>query len=210
MATPAASPAVILQKGQSMTTTPKILAFAGSTRDGSWNKKLIRVVAKDAEDAGADVTLIDLRDYPMPLYDGDLEDSEGIPERAMALKALFNSHQGLLISSPEYNSGISGVLKNAIDWVSRKAEGEGPLESYKDKVAGLVSASPGALGGLRGLVHLRQILGNIGVLVIPQQMAVGGADKAFDEAGNLTDPARAKAVAAVGTRLTQTLAALAR
>ncbi|MGI0008244.1 MAG: NADPH-dependent FMN reductase, partial [Nitrosopumilaceae archaeon] len=156
-------------------TQPKILAFAGSTRTDSFNKKLIKIATNGARDAGAEVTVIDLHDFPMPVYDGDLEQRDGLPATARKLKDLMLSHQGFLISSPEYNSSISGVLKNTIDWTSRQSQGEIPLACFKNKVAGLMSASPGGLGGLRGLVHVRAILENIGVLVIPEQIAVAKA-----------------------------------
>src|SRR5262245_35742367 len=109
---------------------PKILAFAGSTRTESYNKKLVRIAAAGARQAGAEVTLIDLRDLPLPLFDEDLESSEGLPPNARRLKDLFLAHHGLLISAPEYNSSISGVLKNAIDWVSRPVPGEAPLGCF--------------------------------------------------------------------------------
>ncbi len=191
-----------------MSNAPKILAFAGSTREASFNKKLVRVAADGARDAGAEVTLVDLRDFPMPSYDGDLEASEGLPEPVQRLKALFLEHQGLLIASPEYNGGMSAVLKNTIDWVSRPAEGEGGLAAYKDKVAGLMSASPGRLGGLRGLTHVRQILGNIGVLVLPQQHALGAAGEAFDERGELKDSAQQATITGIGARLARTIVGL--
>ncbi|MEM8951170.1 MAG: NAD(P)H-dependent oxidoreductase [Pseudomonadota bacterium] len=193
-----------------MSNAPKILAFAGSTREASVNKKLVRVAADGAREAGADVTLIDLRDFPMPLYDGDLEASEGLPEPVQKLKALFLEHQGLLIASPEYNGGMTAVLKNTIDWVSRAAEGEGGLAAYKNKVAGLVAASPGRLGGLRGLTHTRQILTNVGVLVLPQQHALGGAGEAFDDNGALKDNGQQATVTGIGARLARTLISLQR
>lgn len=170
------------------TRSPKILAFAGSTRTESYNKKLIRIAVDAAKSTGAEVTLIDLRDYPLPLFDGDLEDSEGLPENAKKLKVLFNSHDALLISAPEYNSSITGVLKNTLDWVSREAtDDEPPLRDFKGKVATLLSASPGALGGMRGLVHLRAMLGNIGVIVLPEQVSLPKAHEAFDDAGKLNE-----------------------
>src|SRR5690349_24995270 len=98
---------------------PKILAFAGATRTGSWNKKLIRVATALAREAGSEVTLVDLRDYPMPFYDGDLEAAEGLPEKARELKALMFAHDAFLLSCPEYNSSITALLKNTIDWISR-------------------------------------------------------------------------------------------
>lgn len=188
-----------------MSNAPKILAFAGSTREASFNKLLVKVAADGARAAGADVTVIDLRDFPLPLYDGDLEAADGLPETAQKLKTLFLDHQGLLISSPEYNGGMSAVLKNTIDWVSRPAPGEGGLAAYKNKVAGLMGTSPGRLGGLRGLNHVRQILTNVGVLVLPKQHALGGAGQAFDEAGKLTEDDQLAAVSSIGADLTKTL-----
>jgi len=168
--------------------TPKILAFAGSTRTGSYNKKLIHLAAEAARSAGAEVTLIDLRDYPLPLFDEDLEASEGLPENAKKLKLLMREHQGFMISSPEYNSSISGVLKNSIDWASRaETDDEPPLVAFRGKTAALMSASPGALGGLRGLVTLRSVLGNIGIIVLPEQVAISKAYEAFDDNGKLKD-----------------------
>ncbi len=187
-----------------MATTPKILAFAGSTRTGSWNKKLIRIGARLATAAGGEVTVIDLRDYPLPIYDGDDEENNGLHENAQKLKSLFLSHDALLICSPEYNSSIPGVLKNAIDWVSRTGPGERPLQCFDGKVCALLSASPGALGGLRGLVTLRSILGNIKALVLPGQFALGKADQAFDEAGELKDPKSLAVVQTVVEALVQT------
>ena len=190
-------------------TAPRILAFAGATRTESWNKKLIKIAAAGATAAGAEVTLIDLRDYPLPLYDGDLEEKEGIPQNGMKLKAMFLEHRGLLISSPEYNSSVTGVLKNTIDWVSRTAPGEKPLAAYTGKVAGLVSASIGALGGLRGLVHLRSILGNIKCLVIPEQVSVSKAQEAFHADGSLKDEKQRAQVEGVGKAVASLLAKLA-
>lgn len=167
--------------------TPKLLAFAGSIRRGSTNRQLVTAAAAFAREAGAEVTLIDLRDFPMPLYDGDLEAASGLPETVVRLKALMREHHGFLISSPEYNSSITPLLKNTIDWCSRQAPGEGALACYTGKVAGLVAASPGALGGLRGLVTVRSILGSIGILVVPQQFALSKAHEAFDANGALKD-----------------------
>lgn len=154
-----------------------------------------------AEGAGATVTTVDLRELALPLYDGDLEASSGLPEGAKRLQALMVSHQGFLIAAPEYNSSITGVLKNAIDWASRAAPGEAPLAAFREKTAALLSASPGALGGLRGLVHLRAILSSLDVLVIPEQFALGKANEAFDGAGALKDPKHAASVKRVVERL---------
>ena len=187
---------------------PTILAFAGSTRTESYNKRLIRIAVAGAQAAGAEVTLIDLRDFPLPLYDGDLEVRDGLPANAQKLKDLFLSHRGLLISAPEYNSSITAVLKNTIDWVSRPVPGEPPLAGFDGKAAALMSASPGALGGLRGLVHLRSILQNIKVIVLPDQVAVTKAGDAFNPDGSLKDPKQHAAVEGLGAKLAQLLSKL--
>ena len=185
---------------------PKILAFAGSTRTGSFNKKLVQVAAAAAREAGAEVTVVDLRDLALPLFDGDLEDAGGLPEGAKRFKTLLREHDGLLIASPEYNSSITGVLKNAIDWASRaESDDEPALVAFRGKAAALMSASPGGLGGLRGLVHLRAILGNIGVIVLPDQVAVSAAHEAFDDAGQLKDARRRKQVEDVARSLAEFL-----
>ena len=187
---------------------PKILAFAGSTRTESYNKKLVKIAVLGAEAAGAEVTLVDLRDLPMPLYDGDLEAKEGIPPNGVKFKQLMLAHRGLLISAPEYNSGISGVLKNAIDWASRELPGETLLACFDRKVAVLMSASPGALGGLRGLVIVRSILSNIRVLVLPQQIAVPRAHEAFNPDGSLKDAKQQASIQKLGADLTEILGKL--
>ncbi|MBE8985826.1 NADPH-dependent FMN reductase [Nostoc sp. LEGE 12450] len=188
-----------------MASTPKILAFAGSTRIDSYNKKLVKIAASGAKAAGAEVTYLDLRDLPLPLYDEDLEAQEGLPANARTFKDLMISHQGLLIASPEYNSSLTAVLKNAIDWASRPAPNEAPLAAFAGKVATIMSASPGALGGLRGLVHLRSILGNIKVLVLPDQIAVSKAYEAFNPDGTLVDPKQQESIQKLGDGLTKIL-----
>ena len=187
---------------------PKILAFAGSTRTESFNKRLVKVAAVGAKEAGADVTIIDLRDFQMPLYDEDLEKKEGLPSSTRKLKELMLSHHGFLISSPEYNSSISGVLKNTIDWTSRQGDDESPMSCFKDKVSGIMSASPGGLGGLRGLVHVRAILENMGVLVIPTQVAISKAHEAFNLDGTMKDQKQEQQVKKIGANLAQMLSKL--
>ena len=177
--------------------SPRILAFSGSCRIGSHNQKLVQIAADGARKAGAEVTVICLGDYELPLFNEDLEKA-GEPENARKLKLIFAEHDGLLISCPEYNSSITPLLKNTIDWVSRPTEGEPPLFAYARKVAGLMAASPGALGGLRGLVHVRAILGNIGVTVVPQQLAISRAFEAFGENGSLTDEKQQNTVLNIG------------
>lgn len=178
-------------------TTPKLLAFAGSTRTDSFNKKLVRVAAESARAAGAAVTLVDLRDFPMPFYDGDLEAEQGLPDNARELKAIMVAHDGFLLSCPEYNSSISAVLKNTLDWISRAQPNEPPMPAFRGKVAGLLAASPGNLGGVRGLFAVRQILTVLGTIVLPTQFALARARDAFDEQGALKDPAQRKSVDAV-------------
>lgn len=184
---------------------PKMLAFAGSTRTDSFNKRLVKIAATGAKEAGADVTIIDLRDFQMPLYDEDLERKEGLPSSTRKLKELMLSHHGFLISSPEYNSSISGVLKNTIDWTSRQGDDESPMSCFKDKAAGIMSASPGGLGGLRGLVHVRAILENMGVLVIPTQVAISKAHEAFNLDGTMKDQKQEQQVKKIGANLAQIL-----
>lgn len=188
-----------------MSQTPRILAFAGSTRKDSFNKKLLQIIANAAREAGAEVTVVDLKDYPLPLFDQDLEAADGLPANVLKLKELFLGHHALAIASPEYNSSITAVLKNTLDWVSRPSPGESSLAAFQGKVASLVSASPGALGGLRGLVHLRAILGNIGVLVLPDQIAVPKAHEAFNGDNSLKDAKQQANVQNMGKKLVETV-----
>ena len=187
---------------------PRILAFASSTRGESFNKKLVAIAAQGAREAGAEVMLIDLKDFPLPLYDQDLEAEQGMPENGKKLKKLFIDHDGLLIASPEHNGSFPAILKNAIDWVSRPAPGEPSLAAFRGKVATLMSASPGALGGLRGLVHVRSILGNTGVIVLPDPIAVAKAHEAFQPDGSLVDPKRQAGVEGLGKTLASFVAKL--
>jgi len=191
-----------------MSSQPKILAFAGSTREASYNKKLVKIAAEGAKAAGAEVTYVDLRDLPMPLYDEDLEAKEGIPENVRKFKELMKANQGLLIACPEYNSSITPVLKNAIDWASRPEPGEPGLACFTGKVAALMSASPGGLGGLRGLIHVRSILSSINVLVLPAQNAIPSAFQAFDNDGRLKDATQQAAVEQLGSKLATVVAKL--
>lgn len=191
-----------------MSDAPRVLALAGSLRSGSYNRKILLVAADGARAAGADVTRIELRDFPLPVYDADLETAEGLPESARKLKTLFDAADGLLLACPEYNAGIPGTLKNALDWVSRSAPGERPLQAFKGKVAALCSASPGALGGSRGLLQVRLVLSGIGVVVLPGQVSLPKANEAFDDEGNVLDPARRKALMELGAALAHATRAL--
>ena len=191
-----------------MSDAPRILALAGSLRAGSFNRRLLAVAADGARAAGADVTGVDLRDFPLPVYDADLETASGLPAAALALKERFRVAEGLLVASPEYNSAISGTLKNVFDWVSRPAPGEKPLACFKGKVAALCAASPGALGGIRGLASVRVVLGNLGVVLLPDQVALPRAAEAFDAEGNVVDPARRKSLLELGAALARAARAL--
>jgi len=189
---------------------PKIIAFAGSARQDSHNKKLLNAAVVGARNAGAEVTLVDLANYPMPLFDQDLEAAEGLPENARKLKQLMIESDGLLIASPEYNSAFSPLLKNTIDWVSRAESGDEPaLQAYQGKVAAIMSASPGGLGGSRGLVFLRILLGNLGVTVLANQQTLPAAFKAFTENNELIDEKKKAAIESLGAELANTLSKLA-
>lgn len=189
----------------------KLLIFAGSARKASTNKQLAALAARTAQEAGAEVTLIDLADFDMPIYNGDDEADTSLPENAKRLKQLFVEHDGFFIASPEYNSSISALLKNALDWISRPhTENEPGLWAYRGKVAAIGSVSPGALGGLRGLVALRMMLGNIGVTVVPSQVAVPSGANAFDEGGALVADMAARMLTATVAQLVATTRALKR
>ena len=168
-------------------TAPRLLFISGSTREKSWNKRLAKLGEMIADANGIAGTFAVLGDYPMPIYNGDDEVRDGPPENARKLKALMRVHSGIFIASPEYNASFSPLLKNAIDWVSHtRDEGEMPLEVYKTRVFALGSASPGGMGGLRGLSQLRLVLElGLGALVLPDQFAVPRAAEAFDENGHL-------------------------
>ncbi|WP_068546238.1 NADPH-dependent FMN reductase [Thalassotalea crassostreae] len=164
-----------------------ILAFSGSARDGSFNQQLVSIAARGAQAAGSDVTVINLKDYPMPIFCQDLEKQHGMPENAAKFKQLLTEHQGFLIASPEYNSGYTALLKNALDWASRATTpDEVPLSAFKNKFVTIMSASPGALGGMRGLMALRMLLANMQMTVTPNQLAIGQAFSAFSQ-GRLSD-----------------------
>jgi len=186
-------------------TMTKILAFSGSARTDSYNQKLVKIAALGAEQAGAQVTIISLADFPMPIFNQDSEAAEGIPDAAQRFKQLLIEHDGFLIASPEYNSAFSPLLKNAIDWASRRTGDEPPLLAYRGKIAGIMAASPGALGGLRGLVFLRLLLSNIGVTVLPEQHALSQAGQAFDADDGLLDESVRSTVMNLGSVLAKTI-----
>src|SRR4051812_19762799 len=181
-----------------MSVTPRILAFSGSARRESLNRKLLAVAVQATRTAGAEVTLIDLNDYALPLYHGDLEEAEGLPANAAKLIDLITKHHGLLIASPEYNSMFTPLVKNTVDWCTR-----GDENPFIGKVAAVVSASPGPYGGVRSMQHLRHLLLHLGCHVVPAQCSVAKADEAFDEQGLLKNPRSQKSVDAVAAGLFQ-------
>lgn len=187
-----------------MSRPPRILAFSGSARGGSLNKKLLAATVAAVREAGGEVTVIDLNEHTLPLYDGDLEDREGLPANAVKLIGLIASHQALLIASPEYNSMLTPLLKNTLDWCTR---GDG--DPFVGKVAAVVSASPGAFGGVRSLKLAQQLLLHLGCHVVPGNTALPHADKAFDPVGALTDARARKSIHALAVALVETTSKLA-
>jgi NAD(P)H-dependent FMN reductase len=187
-----------------MTVPSRILAFSGSARRDSLNKKFLAVAVQEARAGGADVTLIDLNDFSLPLYHGDLEDAEGMPANAKKLVELISQHAALLITSPEYNSMITPLLKNTLDWCTR-----GDDDPFPGKVAAVISASPGQYGGVRSLVLAQQLLLKLGCHVVPGQCSLPKAHEAFDANGALKDERPRKAVKALVDELLRTAARFA-
>jgi NAD(P)H-dependent FMN reductase len=181
-----------------MSTTPRILAFAGSARRDSLNRKLLAVAVAETRAAGGEVTLLDLNDYALPLYHGDEEEAHGLPANATKLIKLVSAHQGLLIASPEYNSLITPLLKNTIDWITRADD-----NPFTGKAAAVVSASPGGLGGARALQHTRHLLLHLGCHVVPAQCLLPLAHEAFTEDGKLKDARAGKSVTALARQLVE-------
>lgn len=180
----------------------KILALCGSSRKGSLNQKLLDIAVPGAIDAGAQITKIRLGDLQLPIYGGDWEAEHGLPEAAHTFKALIAEHHAMLIATPEHNGGYTALLKNSLDWASRPtASDPSGLASFGGKAAALVSASPGAMGGLRSQIGLQVVLNKMGVLVIPTSFALGAAHKAFDAQGRLADANAEKMVREVGAAL---------
>lgn len=159
----------------------KVLAFAGSTRAESYNKKLVNEAAEMARQMGATVTVIDLKDYSMPFYDADAETQQGMPKNAKRFRELMVSNDAIIIASPEYNSSIPAVLKNALDWASRSEEGGSSREAFKGKKFAIMSASPGKGGGGRALVHLRSVIEDVGGTVVSKQVTIPNAHQYFSE-----------------------------
>lgn len=167
--------------------TAKLIFLSGSARKDSVNKKLAKAAHDIAKTMDVEATYIDLADFDMPIYNGDLEEESGLPEKAIELKKLFIEHDGFCLACPEYNGTFTPVLLNALHWMSRPSGDLKGLDGYKGKTCALLGASPGGLGGLRGLADIRKMLSGIGVHVIPDQLAVGGAYGKFDDKGSMTD-----------------------
>ncbi|WNC72571.1 NAD(P)H-dependent oxidoreductase [Thalassotalea psychrophila] len=186
----------------------KILAFSGSARKNSFNQQLVSIAASGAQAAGADVNVINLLDFPMPIFNQDDETENGMPKFAQQFKKLISEHDGFLIASPEYNSSCSPLLINAIAWASRaNTPDEVPLSAFQGKYATIMAASPGALGGLRSLVTLRMLLGNIDVTVLPEQIAIAKAYSTFEQ-GKLIDEIKHNKVREMGASLHKLLTKL--
>jgi len=180
----------------------KILVIPGSTRSGSRNVRLAAAAAYHFAQLGADVTRISLADFPMPMYDGDLQAASGVPKHAIDLKRMIGAHHGVLIVTPEYNSAIPPLLKNAIDWVSRVQEGnERRGQIFRTRPFAIAAASEGRLGGARALASLRLILSACQALVIPNQLALSFADQAYSDLDRLKQPADIEALDALVRQL---------
>lgn len=164
-------------------TMPKIIIIPGSSRSGSINTRLAGTITKVLATNGAIATRISLADYVLPLYDGDLEKEKGTPENAIKLGKLIASHHGVVLVNPEFNASMTPAMKNMLDWLSRDL---GDVKPYANAGFALASCSPGKLGGIRCLSHVRDVLVNVGADVITPQLAVGPAQEAFDDDDNLT------------------------
>ncbi|MEZ5645409.1 MAG: NAD(P)H-dependent oxidoreductase [Burkholderiaceae bacterium] len=180
-----------------MNTAIPLLVFAGSTREQSWNRKLAGAVTTMAQAEGAEVTRIELADFDVPLYNADLE-ARGTPRDVIRLKEIFHAHPAWIICSPEYNGSYTGLLKNTIDWVSSPVKGDPQWSSgtkaFTGKVVGLLSTSPGALGGVRSLSHLAPLMMNLQTWVAPRQLAIPRATEAFDPDGRISNETHRTAV----------------
>ena len=178
----------------------KILVFAGSTRQNSFNRRLARQAAQMATAAGAEAMLLELGDLDIPMYNADLE-ARGTPLDVLCLKQLLWEHPAWVVCSPEYNGSYTALLKNTIDWASSPVQGhpdwQDGTRSFRGKVVGMLSASPGALGGLRSQSHLAPLLINLECWLAPRAFALGGAGTAFDDSGTLVQPAHRDRVRAV-------------
>jgi chromate reductase, NAD(P)H dehydrogenase (quinone) len=180
----------------------KILVIPGSLRTGSLNARLAAVAALELAQSGADVTRISLSDFPLPIYDGDLQAKSGVPKHAVNLKRMIGAHHGVLIVTPEYNSSVPALVKNTIDWVSRVQDaGETRGQVFRERAFAIAAASGGRLGGTRALAALRLILSACHASVIPNQLALSFADEAYDEMDRLKLAADIEALKALVRQL---------
>jgi chromate reductase, NAD(P)H dehydrogenase (quinone) len=180
----------------------KILVIPGSLRSGSLNAKLAAVAAHELAQAGAGVTRLSLSDFPLPIYDGDLQAKSGVPKHAVNLKRMIGAHHGVLIVTPEYNSSVPALVKNTIDWVSRVQDAhEVRGQVFRDRVFAIAAASGGRLGGSRALAALRLILSACHASVIPNQLALSFAEHAYDDMDHLKHPADIEALQAMVRQL---------
>jgi chromate reductase len=187
-------------------TDTKLLFFSGSIRKGSLNQKLATYVHRLALEKGYAADMLSLADYPLPIYNADLQKDEGFPENLKKLKAKLESYQGIFIASPEYNASVPALLKNAIDWLSRMKEDDGaPLQLFRARVFAIGSASGSLHGGVRGLIALRQVLAvGLGALVLGEQFPISRANEAFDEDGDPKDEIVHKTLAGIVDKLATT------
>jgi chromate reductase, NAD(P)H dehydrogenase (quinone) len=181
--------------------TVRILAFSASLRRASLNTRLVTVAAQGARDAGAEVTLLNLNDYPLPIFNADDEAANGLPDNARKLKQMFREHDGYMISSPEYNGGFPGVLKNLTEWMSRREGDEKPFSAWEDKPVVTMAASPGALGGNRMMASLRAHLLHMRMIVIPDVLGLPKADQMLGEDGSVADEATRARIENLGQRI---------
>ena len=180
----------------------KILVIPGSLRTGSLNARLAAVAALELVQSGAEVTRISLSDFPLPIYDGDLQAKSGVPKHAINLKRLMSTHHGVVIVTPEYNSSVPALLKNAIDWVSRVQDlHETRGQVFRERAFAIAAASGGRLGGTRALAALRLILSACQAPVIPNQLALSFAAEAYDDMDRLKHPADIEALKALVRQL---------
>src|ERR1700675_283891 len=180
----------------------KILVIPGSLRTGSLNAKLAAVAAHELAQQGAEVTRISLADFPLPIYDGDLQGKSGVPKHAVNLKRMIGAHHGVLIVTPEYNSSVPPLVKNTIDWVSRVQDGQEVRgEVFRERAFAIAAASESRLGGTRSLAALRLILTACHATVIPNQLALSFAAEAYDDMDKLKHPADIEALDAMARQL---------
>jgi NAD(P)H-dependent FMN reductase len=180
----------------------KILVIPGSLRSGSHNARLAAAAAHEFALAGAEVTRISLADFPLPIYDGDLQTKSGVPKHAINLKRMMSAHHGVLIVTPEYNSSVPALVKNTIDWVTRVQDAhETRGQVFRDRAFAIAAASENRLGGTRSLAALRLILSACHAVVIPNQLALSFANEAYDDTDRLKHPADIEALKALVRQL---------